>query len=187
MVALALCESRRSSVTHHSQAWVSRSVGMPAFTSAERIAGFLHNASREASTYRGRETGHQRRDRSPALGDDDRRSRLRHLIQRLQTPVFELAGGDRLHDHNIAIAIWLYQCTRSHSLEQGRRTLPAADTHRHYTVAGLPPLHLVGDRPDQPRAVHAERMADRNRAAVVVPRVHHYATRYSAIHPFPPL
>ena len=50
----------------------------------------------------------------------------------------------------------------SAALEQRRGALAAADAHRHDAVARLAALHLIGDRADQPRAGHAERVADRD-------------------------
>src|SRR5262249_51141465 len=44
----------------------------------------------------------------------------------------------------------------SHTLEQRRPALPAADAHRDDTVARLASLHLVGDGTDQTRTGHAE-------------------------------
>src|SRR5262249_22212933 len=53
-------------------------------------------------------------------------------------------------------------------LEEPRGALAAADAHRHHAVARLAPEQLVGDGANHARARHAERMADRDRAAVDV-------------------
>src|SRR5262245_29473736 len=55
---------------------------------------------------------------------------------------------------------------RSRALEQRRRALPAADTHRDDAVADLAATHLARQRADEPRAGHPERMADGDRAAI---------------------
>ena len=51
---------------------------------------------------------------------------------------------------------------RSAPFEERRRALTAAHAHRHDTVTGFPALHFIGDGADQPRAGHAERVADRD-------------------------
>src|SRR6185436_8614210 len=53
-------------------------------------------------------------------------------------------------------------------LEETRGALTAAHAHRDDAVARLAPEHLVGERADHARARHAERVADRDRAAVDV-------------------
>src|SRR5262249_10769440 len=53
-------------------------------------------------------------------------------------------------------------------LEESRGALTAAHAHRHHAVPGLAAKELVGDRADHARARHAERMTDRDRAAVDV-------------------
>ena len=55
-----------------------------------------------------------------------------------------------------------------HSLKDASRAHPAADAHRDHAVAGLAPLHLVEQRRRQLGAGAAERMAERDRAAVDV-------------------
>src|SRR5690242_12402936 len=52
--------------------------------------------------------------------------------------------------------------------EQAGRALAATDAHGDDAVARLAAEHLVGDGADHARAGHAERMADGDRAAVLV-------------------
>ena len=53
-------------------------------------------------------------------------------------------------------------------LEQGGLALPDADAERREPVAAAAPPKLVHQRDDETRAAHAERMPNRNRAAVDV-------------------
>src|SRR5262245_48760659 len=55
-----------------------------------------------------------------------------------------------------------------HAFEYSGRSLSAADAHRHQAVARLAPLHLVQERRRQLGAGAAQRMTQRNRAAVDV-------------------
>lgn len=82
----ARADSRRSSVTHQSQAWVSRSVGIgiPSFARAERISDLFQHAAGETVLLRGRDVGHQLRDRTPAFRDHDGRFRGGDLVQSFQ-------------------------------------------------------------------------------------------------------
>src|SRR5262245_2865497 len=54
----------------------------------------------------------------------------------------------------------------SHSLERDRDTLPDTDTHRAQRKPPLCALQLIHRGRDKTRAAHAERMTERNRAAV---------------------
>ena len=56
----------------------------------------------------------------------------------------------------------------THAFEDPRRPHPAADAHRHHAVARRAPPHLVQQRRRQLRAGAAERMAERDGAAVDV-------------------
>src|SRR5262245_9932102 len=58
------------------------------------------------------------------------------------------------------------------ALQQRCCTLPAAHAHRHDAVARLARAHRLGDRADESRAGHAERVTDRDRAAVDVEPIH---------------
>src|SRR5262249_42095230 len=51
-------------------------------------------------------------------------------------------------------------------LEQAGATLAAADAHRDHTPFGLATMAFLQDVAGQPRTGHAERVADRDRAAV---------------------
>src|SRR5581483_6758187 len=53
-------------------------------------------------------------------------------------------------------------------LIQHRLSLSDADAHRRDSVAAAAPAQLVQERHGQPRTAHAERVADRDRAAVHV-------------------
>lgn len=55
---------------------------------------------------------HQLRDRAAPLGDYDRLSVRRHLVERLQADVLESSRRDGLHLIIIAIAIWLWPSSR---------------------------------------------------------------------------
>src|ERR1700693_2512874 len=52
--------------------------------------------------------------------------------------------------------------------EQAGAALAAADAHRHHAPFRLAPTSLLQDVAGQPRACHAERMADGDRAAIDV-------------------
>src|SRR6202140_3131883 len=52
--------------------------------------------------------------------------------------------------------------------EQAGAALAAADAHRHHAPFRLAPAPLLKDVAGQPRACHAERMADSDRAAIDV-------------------
>src|SRR5690349_10823101 len=56
----------------------------------------------------------------------------------------------------------------SNPFNDRRGRLPEADAHRDQAVPPLAPLELVHDRRDQARARSAERMPERDRAAVDV-------------------
>src|SRR5207248_10054712 len=53
-------------------------------------------------------------------------------------------------------------------LDNPGRARPGADAHGHHAVTGTASQHLVGDGADHARARHAERVPDRDRAAVDV-------------------
>src|SRR5688572_20799330 len=55
-----------------------------------------------------------------------------------------------------------------HSLENSRRAHAATDAHRHQAIARVAPPHFVEHRSGQLRAGAAERVAERDRAAVHV-------------------
>src|SRR5215472_13401787 len=57
---------------------------------------------------------------------------------------------------------------RSINLEQARAALAAADAHGHDAPLGLAAVAFLQDVAGEPRAGHAEGMADRDRAAVDV-------------------
>src|SRR5262245_52298468 len=68
---------------------------------------------------------------------------------------------------NWAPTLWRRSCP----LEDGRGTHAASDAHAHEAVPAAPALHLVEERRRQLRAGAAERVAERNRAAVHVEAV----------------
>src|SRR5438105_15719863 len=106
MTVLALAHSRRSSLTRHSHAWVSRSVRIPFLARPERVSDLLQDAPSQARPLRQLHVRHELRDRAATLGDHNRSPRLGHIVQSFQANVLELAGCYRLHHQNIAIAIW---------------------------------------------------------------------------------
>ena len=57
---------------------------------------------------------------------------------------------------------------QSHPFEQHGDALADPDAHRAQGVARLAAVHLVGRRCDQSRAAHAQRMTERDGAAVGV-------------------
>src|SRR5262245_16066268 len=54
------------------------------------------------------------------------------------------------------------------NLEQPGAALPAADAHRHHAPFGLATAAFLQNVASEPRAGHAEGMADRDRAAIDV-------------------
>src|SRR5688572_13074553 len=93
----ARVDSRRSCVSHQTQACVSRSVSIPPFTRAKRIPDLLQDASSKPAFFGGLDVGNELCHGTAALCDNDGRFGGRDLIERLQTHVLELSGGDRLH------------------------------------------------------------------------------------------
>src|SRR5688572_10117293 len=66
-------------------------------------------------------------------------------------------------------------------LEETRGTLPTTNTHGDDAVAGFAAKELVGDGADHARAGHAERVADRDRAAVRIQLLHRDAELVAAV------
>src|ERR1700710_1537030 len=62
----------------------------------------------------------------------------------------------------------LRSCASAVDFEQACAALAATDTHGDDAPLGLAPTSLLQDVAGQPRAGHAERMADRNRTAIDV-------------------
>src|ERR1700687_2362660 len=106
---LAAADRRRSSVTHQTQACVSRSVGIPGLIGAKRVAHLLQDAPREPTPGGRWSARHQLRYRTAALGDHDGRFRARDLIERPEAQILELPGRHGLHVLNIAMASSLCQ------------------------------------------------------------------------------
>src|SRR5205085_10388980 len=69
----------------------------------------------------------------------------------------------------------------SMNLKQPRRAHAAADAHGDHGVLGTAPLALDQDVAAHARTAHAERMADRDRAAVHVELLHRNAEPVAAI------
>src|SRR5882724_10467217 len=67
------------------------------------------------------------------------------------------------------------------NLEQPRRPHAAADAHGDDRVPGAAPLAFDQDMPGHARAAHAERVADRDRAAIDIELVHRNAEAVAAI------
>src|SRR5439155_20890535 len=112
IACLAFRDSRRSSVNHHSQACVSRSVSIPGFVRSEWIADFLEHAPGKPLARRAHHTRDELGHGPTALGDDDGHFGPRHIVQRFQAYVLELASSHRFHINDLAIAIWPCQSFR---------------------------------------------------------------------------
>src|SRR5437867_2859694 len=84
------------------------------------------------------------------------------------------ASGDRRRKARSSSAapsrspIAMRACALAVRLEEPRGALTAPDAHRDHAVARLAAQQLVGDGADHARAGHAERVTDRDRAAVDV-------------------
>src|SRR5437764_3179235 len=81
-------------------------------------------------------------------------------------------SGPRLKQRgdDLPRCLWWLTSSRSSAinLEQTGAALPAADAHGHHAPLGFAPTALLQNVAGEPRAGHAEGMADRNRAAVDV-------------------
>src|SRR5712691_4651764 len=98
---------------------------------------------------------------TPSTFRNTSRSPLSRRKRRRPCPSRRVAARDR-HPRRIRLTRLVA------GLEEPRGALAAADTHGHDAVARLRVQHLVGDRAHHARAGHAERVADRDRAAVPV-------------------